>query len=321
MDLLDRYLAAIARELPKAQAPDVTAELRDTLLSQIEEREAALGRKLDRKELEGLLKDFGHPLVVAGRYRKVQQLIGPELFPFWFATVRTVLAIELAVWLGAVIVSLAASDTPLAQILKTVTPSFWSGAIVTFGVITLIFAIMERTGGVAHLYQAWSPGRLPPARVHRRGRFEVASEMVMGGVFLLWWLGLIHFSSLIPMSAAFRLELAPVFAELHWPIAAYIVAEMGVNSLELFNPGAVRTNATLSLLKNLAGCAIVVYLLQAGHWLQVIAPGLGPDVLARTQAGFDLGMRIGIFATAFILAGKAVWDLWRLIRSTGWAAA
>ena len=88
-----------------------------------------------------------------------------------------------------------------------------------------------------------------------------------------------------------------------------------------FNPGAVRTNASLSLLKNLAGCAIVVYLLQAGHWLTVIAPNLEPQVLARTQAGFDQGMRIGVIATAFILAGKAVWDLWRLVRSAGWAAA
>jgi hypothetical protein len=80
MDLLDRYLAAIARHLPDAQKADVTAELRDVLLSQIEDEEARLGRPLERKELEALLVRFGHPLTVSGRYRKVQHLIGPEVF-------------------------------------------------------------------------------------------------------------------------------------------------------------------------------------------------------------------------------------------------
>src|SRR5690348_4783961 len=82
MDMLDRYLAAIARELPKAQASDIAAELRDTLLSQIEERETELGRPLAKGELEALLIAFGNPLEVAGRYRKTQHLIGPEVFPY-----------------------------------------------------------------------------------------------------------------------------------------------------------------------------------------------------------------------------------------------
>jgi hypothetical protein len=318
MDLLDRYLAAIARELPKAQAGDVIAELRDTLLSQIEEREAGLGRKLDRKELEALLKEFGHPLVVAGRYRKMQHLIGPEVFPFWFATLRTVLAVEAAIWLGGTIVGLAASRTPMDQAFQGLTSSLLPFAIFTFGIVTLVFAVMERAG-VERLRQSWRPARLPPARVFRRGRFEVATEIIMGGVFLLWWLGLIHFSDLISMPIALKWELAPIWTEVHWIIVAYVLAEMGVNSLELFNPAAVRVNASLALIKNLAGCAIVVYVLQAGHWLQVIAPSLPPEAVAKAQTAFDQGMRLGLVATAFVLAAKAVYSGWRIIRAGGGA--
>ena len=51
MDLIERYLAAIRRNLPVDKAADVTAELREDLFSRIEEREAALGRTLDRNEL------------------------------------------------------------------------------------------------------------------------------------------------------------------------------------------------------------------------------------------------------------------------------
>ena len=82
MDLIERYLAAAARNLPGQLAADITAELRDVLLSRVEEQEATLGRPIDRAELEKILIDFGHPLVVAGRYRKVQHLIGPAVFPF-----------------------------------------------------------------------------------------------------------------------------------------------------------------------------------------------------------------------------------------------
>ena len=314
MDLLDRYLAAIARDLPKAQARDVTAELRDTLLSEIEEREAVLGRPLARKELEALLKDFGHPLVVAGRYRKIQHLIGPEVFPFWFSTLRIVLAVEAAIWLGALIVAFASADTPVAQLIDRMTPSLFTVAVFSFGIVTLVFAVFERFGAKS-LYQRWSPRRLPPARLHRRGRFEVASEMVMGAVLLLWWTSLIHFRDLMPIPAFLQVELAPVWRELYWPIIGYIVFEMGVNGLELFNPGAARTNAGLSLVRSLAGCAILIYVLQAGHWVQVDAPHLRPEVLVKIQFGFDQGMRLGLVATAFLFGGRAVYDVWRLVRA------
>ena len=318
MDLLDRYLAAIARELPKAQAPDVIAELRDTLLSEVEEREAGLGRKLNRKELEALLIGFGHPLVVAGRYRKVQHLVGPEVFPFWFATLRVVLGIEAAIWLGALIVTFASTGTPVGQVLNHMTPTLFTVAVFSFGVVTLVFAVFERVGARS-LYQHWSPRRLPPARTYRRGRFQVASEMVVGVVALLWWAGLIHFRDLMPIPAFLQVQLAPIWTELRWTIVAYLVAELGVNGLELFNPGAVRTNASLSLLKSLAGCAIMIYVLQAGHWVQVDAPSLRPEVLATIRAGFDQGMRLGLIASAVLFGGKAAWDLWRLVRAGGGA--
>ena len=56
MDLLERYLGAIARHLPDAQKADVTAELRDVLLSQVEDEEARLGRPITRAEMEALLE-------------------------------------------------------------------------------------------------------------------------------------------------------------------------------------------------------------------------------------------------------------------------
>ena len=44
MDMLDHYLDAVAAQLPRESRDDIIAELRDTLLSQIEDKEEALGR-------------------------------------------------------------------------------------------------------------------------------------------------------------------------------------------------------------------------------------------------------------------------------------
>ena len=66
MDLIDRYLTAIRWNLPRgSNADDILAELRDVIANRIEEREDALGRPLDEKEVGALLREFGHPLVVA----------------------------------------------------------------------------------------------------------------------------------------------------------------------------------------------------------------------------------------------------------------
>jgi hypothetical protein len=49
MDLIERYLAAVRRNLPADKATDVTAELREDLLSRLEEREGRLAALSRRK--------------------------------------------------------------------------------------------------------------------------------------------------------------------------------------------------------------------------------------------------------------------------------
>jgi len=86
MELLDRYLHALKTHLPKAQQRDVVAELSDSILSDVEEQEALLGRTLNRAEEVAVLQKYGHPLLAAGRYLPQQHLIGPALYPYyWFA--------------------------------------------------------------------------------------------------------------------------------------------------------------------------------------------------------------------------------------------
>jgi hypothetical protein len=88
MDILESYLRAVKRCLPRAQSEDIIKELSDELHSQIDEQQAALGRPFNDAEMMAFFKQHGDPMTVARRYRQDHhslslgwELIGPELFP------------------------------------------------------------------------------------------------------------------------------------------------------------------------------------------------------------------------------------------------
>ena len=100
MELLDRYLQAVKFWLPKSQRDDIIAELSEDIRSQIEEKEAELGHKLGESEVEAVLKNLGHPLLIAERYLPSQQyLIGPVLFPVYRLVLKMLLCGYIVPWL------------------------------------------------------------------------------------------------------------------------------------------------------------------------------------------------------------------------------
>src|SRR5689334_19030957 len=106
MDLLQRYLDAVATRLPDTERADIVAELRETLLSQIEDRQARLHRMLTEADITALLKDYGHPLIVAARYRPQPFLVRAELFPFFWITLQLVLGLVVAAHLALAVIAL-----------------------------------------------------------------------------------------------------------------------------------------------------------------------------------------------------------------------
>jgi hypothetical protein len=82
VELLDRYLQAVWEYLPSGDRDDFVKELRDNILSQMEDRAAELERPLNETEQVEILKRFGHPLVVAAPYRRLpmQQLVDRSFF-------------------------------------------------------------------------------------------------------------------------------------------------------------------------------------------------------------------------------------------------
>jgi hypothetical protein len=69
MELVDRYIQAVRFWLPAGLRENIAAELSEDIHSQIEEKEAGLGRKLSEAELADVLRQHGRPVIVANRFR------------------------------------------------------------------------------------------------------------------------------------------------------------------------------------------------------------------------------------------------------------
>ena len=147
MDMVERYLEAVGAQLSVEEREDIVAELRDLILSRFEAREETLGRPLTDDEREAILREIGHPLVVAARYRKgPDSLIGPELFPYWLYGAKAGLLVLLAVAGIGLFIRLISGTTDVGQDIAHAFHGVFSSGLTLLGALTLAGAIMEHYG-------------------------------------------------------------------------------------------------------------------------------------------------------------------------------
>ena len=145
-NLQERYLHAVRRALPAAKADDIVAELRDILATRQEDREEALGRPLTSDETSAMLKEFGHPLVVAARYRPQQWLIGPRCLPLLLVRDADRGAGDRRHRHCHGRRTLSVRQPATVGVAAQTWGSLWMSLLINVGVLTIIFAVMERAG-------------------------------------------------------------------------------------------------------------------------------------------------------------------------------
>ena len=168
MELLDRYLHAVKFWLPRQQQDDIIAEISEDLRSQIEEREEQLGRKLDDNEVAALLRKRGRPLLVANGYSPQHSLIGPVLFPIYTLVLKIAALCfvipRILVLIGFFIFDPKYHTEGLGALIVRTWSELWFGAFVTFGIVTLVFAVLERTQANSGWLEKWDPLKLPKVK-------------------------------------------------------------------------------------------------------------------------------------------------------------
>jgi len=313
MDLLDRYLHAVRWNLPAAKADDITAELRDELVTRMENREEGLGRPLNEEETSALLKEFGHPLVVASRYRPQQWLIGPDVFPFYFFVMRIVALIIVA---AVVVIGIAnvlfSGQEPLRVVAQT-SASLWTSLLLNAAIITIVFAVLERSGFPIDHLKRWKPEQLPDVRIKRKGRWESAFEIAGGIAFLLWWIGLIH----LPLATGgpdFQLVPGPIFTQLWWPILALLSVRLVQNLIAWLRPRWTVATGLLNIATTVAMVGLLAVIYRAGHWATVIATGMPAGQAAQLETSLNLALRIAIIVVGVVMIWQGAVEVLRLSR-------
>ena len=175
MTLTEKYLKAVAAQLPAAGREDVIAELRDALMSRMEDREAELGRPLTEAEEEAVLREMGHPLAVAARFGAgPHHVVGPELYPWWLFGVKTALTVLAVITVIGAVVRILVGDVDAAQAVgQAFHGLLWSGMMIV-GFATVAGFIIERMKDRPAFLTEWRAGDL--------GLFEM-------GVFSTAWAG------------------------------------------------------------------------------------------------------------------------------------
>jgi hypothetical protein len=319
MDLIDRYLGAVRRNLPARGADDIVAELRDALASRVEEREERLGRPLTDEEGRTLVKDFGHPLVVAGRYRRQQWLIGPDVFPFYLMVVRIVLLAVAGVQAAIGLVRLLLGDGEPIQILLTTAGGLATSLLFSLAIVTFLFVVLERSGFPKEHLQIWNPAQLADLEEERQGQWEAAAEVAFTIAFLLWWAGVFH----LPYAAGgadFRIEPAPVFAGLYWPILVLASVRLVHNLIQWLRPRWTLVRAVVGGLTAVGGLVLIALIYRAGQWATIVSTGMPAGQAAELQNSLNLALRIALIAIGIIWAFQCVRGLWVLSRSRMQAA-
>ena len=240
IDLIDRYLQAVRFWLPKTnRQEDLLAELGEDLRSQIEDKETELGHPLDKAEMAAILKRCGSPMMVAGRLGPQRHLIGPALFPIYEFVLKMVLLwILVPVFLfvlGPVNVANAGSWT--SGMLNTF-GDLWSGLFIAAGIITLVFAIIERTNSHLGIEAKWDPLKLPPVRVQERkpSPLKALCEFGFGWFGLVWLLLVPHSPFLMLGPAAAFLKAGPILHQFYPAFVLLSVVSLVRSGITLARP-------------------------------------------------------------------------------------
>lgn len=165
MELVQRYIAAVKRELPENKREDIGRELNANILDQLDALAEEKGTLTDA-DVAVLLKQMGHPRRVARQFVPPRPLIRLDYMPLYQYTLYMVLGIlfllQVVERTGAWMTS---SDMGLVRYLTGLAGGFLNAAIFGFASITLGFWAMslQQFQMSPACDTDWQPDHLPKA--------------------------------------------------------------------------------------------------------------------------------------------------------------
>jgi hypothetical protein len=318
MELLDRYLQAVKFWLPKNQKQDIVAELSEDLHSQVEDREAELGRKLNDAEIAAMLKQRGRPVLVANRFLPQQHLIGPVLFPIYVFVLKIVAAFYMVpwilVWIGLAISRASHSGQSLITAVGSFWTAFWPMTFFMIGSITTIFAILERVQTKSRFLENWDPLKLPPVRDPNRIPLATSViEVVANLVCCIWLIGGMRYQMVLHFSGV-TITLAPAWRYFLWGFVVVAAANTAASGVNLFRPYWTWVRASIRLVSDCIGSVLFCWLVKADILVSISVANVPPAKTAQITNAINWWTSRMFPATVAVCVIIALADAYRIIR-------
>ena len=317
MDLIDRYLTAVRRYLPRTQQDDIVSELSDSLRSEVEEREHALGRALNEAEQTALLKQRGHPWVMASRYRPQQYLIGPALYPYYRqALIIVVFWVVLPITLVGGALTAIYSDSPMS-VWGRVLGAAWNGSIYAVGIATIVFTILEQTQVRITALDNWNPARLPDAGDSREvPRSESVLGLVFGFTFLIWWIDLVRVPQFMRYDGEpVTFTMAPIWTQLYLPILLSLLAWIAIQAIDLVRPWRSLAVSIVDIGLNVLNLVLIAIILRAGHFVDVAGAPQVADRMASFERLLNNTVQLTFIVIGVLSVYELLYELWHISKA------
>ncbi len=293
MKLIDRYINAVGKHLPRSKREDIQKEIRSLIEDMLEDRSQQAGTAPDEKLVAEVLQEMGAPSKVAASYHANPYLIGPKSYPSFMTILKIVLVVVTAAFLFGMGMSLVLEGSNGGSVLEGLVasiPDLFSGLVQAFGMMVIIFAILERTvpDFKVDFDEDWTPDDLPEAEEPVQVKpleniFEIVFTIAALVMFNVYphWIGAFTFNdgnltSFVPLLSAEFLTTFLVILNVRWALG------LGFSFTMLWQPHLEQYGKWARLALKVFDLGILWAFLNGPQML-----GLNPAFLARHGMTLD----------------------------------
>jgi hypothetical protein len=299
MELVESYLNEVGQFLPGEQRAAILLELGDDLVGEVEGRAESEGRAPNEADEVYVLAQFGHPLKVAGRYQPPKYLIGPDLYPAFIQTLKTVFVVALV---AQVVIGLGVSQTndwqigPLSLLGMFVEILVWIVAIVV-----AVFIALEYSGEKLNLYENWKPQSISAGSLGVIRRGDVITNLFSEGFFLLWWNDVVVLQNWLPdQPGEFFVHLSDAWTPYFWHLNVLFGALFLLHFYVLVRGVWRRELLVAEIAGNAALLGLIVVLVTATALVEI----------GGIEAELDYWIQQTVKVSLLVVAGITLWDMW-----------
>jgi len=300
MNLIERYIYAVTRYLPKELQVDVAEELRANI-------EEMLPENASEKEVKVVLEQLGAPDKLANAYSPSKRyLIGPKIYDQYLSILKLVCTIVAPVFIGLAVLNWSIDPTGIDQLINDIVTSIVEGLLQSAIWVTVVFATIERKSLLQEQVDWLNhlPKR-PERQKPNISRAEILFEMIFNTICLaiLWFFpGIIGFAAYSEELGLISVFNPDIFTTVLPQLTAIIGLGLAINLWQWLSPRWTKRMALVNTACNVAAFIMGVYMI---HQPNLINPQVVEAISAYVPINL-LGTTMTTLAAATLAIGVLI---------------